>query len=169
VSEGSSRGGALAVERVKDRFPSEVLRDHAAHGDHTLVVRRERIVDICRFLKETPELAFEMLTDECGVDRLLHPEKVERFEVVLHLYSLTHNHRVRLRVVVPEGDPSMPTLTGLWKGADWFEREIWDMYGIKFPGHPDLRRLLLYDQFQGHPLRKDYPITKRQPIVGPLN
>lgn len=162
-------GGALAVQRVKEQFGAAVLGDHAQHGDHTVIVKRDAIVDICRYLKDTPELAFEMLTDECGVDRLQHPEKVERFEVVIHLYSVTHNHRVRVRVPIPEDDPSMDTLTVLWKGADWFEREIWDMYGIKFPGHPDLRRLLLYDQFEGHPLRKDYPITKRQPLVGPEN
>jgi len=169
VSDPSLRGGALAVQRIKERFPDMVLGEHAQHGDDTVIVRRDAIVEICRLLKETPELSFEMLTDECGVDRLHHPQKIERFEVVLHLYSLTHNHRVRVRVAIPEADPWMQTLTVLWKGADWFEREIWDMYGIKFRGHPDLRRLLLYDQFEGHPLRKDYPITKRQPLVGPLN
>lgn len=142
---------------------------HEQHGDATAIIKREDVLDVCRFLKETPSLSFEMLTDECGVDRVSHPDKVERFEVVIHLYSITHNHRVRLRVPVPESDPSMDSLVPLWKGANWFEREIWDMYGIRFPGHPDLRRLLLYDQFQGHPLRKDYPMTKRQPLVGPLN
>jgi len=162
-------GGALVVERVKAEFPGAVLHDHDQHGDHTLVIRREHVVDVMRFLRDTPELAFEMLSDECGVDRLEHPDQFERFEVVCHLYSLTHNHRVRVRVPIPEDDPSMDTLTVLWKGADWFEREVWDMYGIRFPGHPDLRRILLYDQFEGHPLRKDYPMTKRQPLVGPIN
>ena len=157
------------LQLLKDAFPAEVIAVHEQHGDATAVVRRDRIVDICRFLKETPELAFEMLSDECGVDRSRHSDRYQRFEVVLHLYSLTHNHRVRVRVPLPEDDPMMDTLTSLWKGANWFEREIWDMFGIRFAGHPDLRRLLLYDQFEGHPLRKDYPITRRQPLVGPIN
>lgn len=158
-----------ALAELQKAFPGAILRVHEQHGDATAIIKREDVLDVCRFLKETPSLSFEMLTDECGVDRVSHPDKVERFEVVIHLYSITHNHRVRLRVPVPESDPSMDSLVPLWKGANWFEREIWDMYGIRFPGHPDLRRLLLYDQFQGHPLRKDYPMTKRQPLVGPLN
>jgi NADH-quinone oxidoreductase subunit C len=157
------------MRALVERFPSEVVHRHARHGDATCVVARERIVEICRFLRDDPALSFEMLMDECGVDRMSHPERFERFEVVLHLYSLAHNRRLRLRVPIPEDDPTMPTLCTLWKGANWFEREIWDMYGIRFQGHPDLRRILLYDQFEGHPLRKDYPITRRQPLVGPLN
>ncbi|HEX9780570.1 MAG TPA: NADH-quinone oxidoreductase subunit C [bacterium] len=92
-----------------------------------------------------------------------------RFDVVYHLYSSPHNHRLRLRVPVTESDPSVPTLCGLWDVANWFEREAWDMFGVTFSGHPDLRRLLMYDEFQGHPLRKDYPIRKRQPLIGPVN
>lgn len=170
---GAAAAGAAAdtpaVRALAERFPGVIVHSHAQHGDVTCVVGREHIVEICRFLRDEPTLSFEMLSDECGVDRMSHPDRYERFEVVLHLYSLTHNQRLRLRVPIPEDDPSMPTLSGLWKGANWFEREIWDMYGIRFPGHPDLRRILLYDQFEGHPLRKDYPITKRQPLVGPVN
>lgn len=165
----SEADASPAVRALTERFESEILHTHGQHGDATCVVKRDRIVEICEFLRDDEHLSFEMLTDECGVDRMEHPERFERFEVVAHLFSLTHNHRVRLRVPIPEDDPTMDTLSGLWKGANWFEREIWDMYGVRFLGHPDLRRLLLYDQFEGHPLRKDYPITKRQPLVGPLN
>ena len=157
------------LKEIEKAFPDAVVRMHEQHGDATAIIRREHVIEVCRFLKETPSMSFEMLTDECGVDRMSHPDKVERFEVVIHLYSITHNQRVRLRVPIPESDPAMDTLCPLWKGANWYEREIWDMYGIRFPGHPDLRRLLLYDQFEGHPLRKDYPMTRRQPLVGPVN
>jgi len=168
-AEEQSFEGSPALLKLTETFPEEILHAHAQHGDATCVVKRDRIVDIVTFLRDEPDLSFEMLMDECGVDRSEHPERFERFEVVLHFYSLTHNHRVRVRVAIPEDDPKMATLSELYKGANWFEREIWDMYGIRFEGHPDLRRLLLYDQFEGHPLRKDYPITRRQPLVGPLN
>jgi len=87
------------------------------------------------------------------------------FEVVYHFYSYTKNHRIRVKVPVEEQDPKVPSITGLFSGANWFERECWDMYGIVFVNHPDLRRILLYPEFVGHPLRKDYPIDKRQPLV----
>ena len=90
-----------------------------------------------------------------------------RFDVVHHLYSSRHNHRIRLRVPVATADPVVDSLTSLWAAANWFEREVWDMFGIRFAGHPDLHRILMYEEFQGHPLRKDYPIRKRQPLVGP--
>lgn len=99
-------------------------------------------------------------------ERLVSNEE-HRFELVYHLYSTAHNHRVRLKVPLTAADPSADTLTGLWKGANWFEREVWDMFGIRFTGHPNLRRILLYEEFQGHPLRKDYPARKRQPLIGP--
>jgi NADH-quinone oxidoreductase subunit C len=150
-----------------ETFGDAIIHCHAQHGDATAVIQREHVLDICRFLKDTPSGTYEMLIDECGVDRSEHPDKFERFEVVIHLLSLSKKARVRLRVPIPESDPRMDSLVPIWKGANWFEREIWDMYGIKFPGHPDLRRLLLYDQFEGHPLRKDYPIKKQQPLVGP--
>ncbi len=92
-----------------------------------------------------------------------------RFEVVYHLYSLTKNHRLRLKVPLPEATPAVPSLTALWAAANWYEREVWDMYGIRFDGHPNLTRILMYKGFDGHPLRKDYPVNKRQPLVGPVN
>ena len=92
-----------------------------------------------------------------------------RFDLVYHLYSTAHNHRVRVKVPISILDPTAASVTSLWGVANWFEREVWDMFGIRFTGHPDLRRILLYESFQGHPLRKDYPVRKRQPIIGPVN
>ena len=96
-------------------------------------------------------------------------DEAARFDVVYHLYSSTHNHRLRLRVPVTVDDPVVDSVTEIWRAANWYEREVWDMFGIRFRGHPDLRRILLYESFHGHPLRKDYRINKRQPIIGPLN
>jgi len=92
-----------------------------------------------------------------------------RYDVVYHLYSSVHHHRVRLRVPLTAAEPAVDSVTGVWASADWFEREVWDMFGVRFNGHPNLRRILMYEAFQGHPLRKDYPIRKRQPLVGPVN
>ena len=96
-------------------------------------------------------------------------EATDRFEVVYHFYSLTHNHRLRLKVPVPEADPVVASLTTLWPVANWFEREVWDMFGVRFTGHPNLTRILMYEPFEGYPLRKDYPVDKRQPLIGPMN
>ena len=93
----------------------------------------------------------------------------DRFEVVIHFFSLPLKHRLRIKVPVGGESPAVPSLTALWLAADWFEREVWDMYGIRFANHPNLKRLLMYDGFMGHPLRKDYPVNKRQPLVGPVN
>ena len=92
-----------------------------------------------------------------------------RFEVVYHFYSLSKNHRLRVKVPVTVADPVVPSLTGLWKAANWFEREVWDMFGVRFSGHPNLKRILMYPEFEGHPLRKDYPIYKRQPLIGEVS
>lgn len=92
-----------------------------------------------------------------------------RFELVYHFYSTSQNHRVRVKVPLTAADPVVHSLTGLWHSANWFEREVWDMFGVRFTGHPNLKRLLMYEEFTGHPLRKDYPIRKRQPLIGPAN
>jgi NADH-quinone oxidoreductase subunit C len=99
----------------------------------------------------------------------LGPPERSRFTVVYHFYATVHKHRLRLVVPVDERAPEVDSLTSLWPAANWLEREVWDMFGIRFRGHPDLRRLLMYDGFEGHPLRKDYPVKKRQPLIGPLN
>lgn len=109
----------------------------------------------------TPKPTTETWTRQAG--------EAQRFDVVYHLHSLTHNHRIRLKVPLAAQDAVAPSLTGLWPSADWFEREVWDMFGIRFTGHPNLKRILMYEPFEGHPLRKDYPVYKRQPIIGPIN
>jgi NADH-quinone oxidoreductase subunit C len=157
---------SISVRRVLEEFPDAVLDWHNARGDDTVVVKREAIVALCRFLKQEPGLHYNLFLDLTAADYL---PREPRFEVVIHLYSVPHKHRLRLKVPLSEGDPSMDTLTGVWRGTDWFEREAWDMYGIVFHGHPNLKRVLLYEAFEGHPLRKDYPIERRQPIIGPKN
>ena len=92
-----------------------------------------------------------------------------RFEVVYHFFSTAHKHRLRLVVPVEESDAEVDSLASLWPGANWLEREVWDMFGVRFRGHPDLKRILMYEGFEGHPLRKDYPVKKRQPLIGPIN
>ena len=151
------------VDAIRARFPDGVIHDHAWRGDETVVVARDALVDIATFLRDDPEMAFNLPVDVCGVDYLGHRD--HRFEVVIHLFSITKRHRVRLKVELAEDDAVVPTLTGVWKGVNWFEREAWDMYGIHFDGHPDLRRLLMYDGFEGHPLRKDYPQRGYQPLM----
>ena len=100
---------------------------------------------------------------------ITYQKKTDRFELVYHFYSLKHNDRLRVKIPVSMKDCIADTITPLWKTANWYEREIWDMYGIKFRNHPDLKRILLYEEFNGHPLRKDYVVNKRQPLIGPLN
>ena len=103
-----------------------------------------------------------LLVDVTAVDFL---GRAPRFEVVYHLYSLAHRHRLRVKIPVAEDDCRVPSVTPIWKGANWLEREVWDMFGVRFDGHPDLRRILMYESFEGYPLRKDYPVSKRQPLV----
>jgi len=158
--------GSPVLRRLLDEMPGVALETHADHGDATAVVERARAAEVLRFLRDDPELAFEMLTDICAVDLL---PRTPRFEVIYHLYSVAKNHRLRVKAQVPEDDAQVPSAAGLYPSADWMEREVWDLYGIRFEGHPDLRRILLYDEFEGFPLRKDYPKEKRQPLVGPRN
>lgn len=155
----------IALDRLLEKFPEEVLSTHASHGDETAVLKPARLVEICTFLRDDPVTRFEMLMDLTGVDLLGLEEP--RFQSVYHLYSLSKKHRLRLKVPVTEDNPVVPSVIGVWKAASWMEREAWDLYGIKYEGHPDLRRILLYPEFEGHPLRKDYPMEQRQPIVAP--
>jgi len=161
--------GSAILARLRARLGAQVLETHEHHGDHTAVVAREGMVDALTFCRDDAELRFDMLMDLTAVDYLKFPGREDgpRFDVVYHLYSVAHNHRVRVKVRVEQDAPSVPTATGLWPIANWFEREVWDMFGIRFEGHPDLRRLLMYEEFVGHPLRKDYPIERRQPLIGP--
>ncbi|MFO0750405.1 MAG: NADH-quinone oxidoreductase subunit C [Myxococcota bacterium] len=151
------------VDAVKARFPDAVVSTHAWRGDDTIVVRKEHLVEVCRFLKDDPAMDLKMPVDVCGVDYLGFKEP--RFEVVYHLHSLTQKHRIRLKVEVPEHDLHVPSVISVWRGVDWFEREAYDMYGILFDGHPHLKRILLYEEFVGHPLRKDYPQRGYQTLM----
>jgi NADH-quinone oxidoreductase subunit C len=157
------------LETLKLRFGDTVVETHAHHGDATAVVTRERVRDVLQTCRDDEELAFDMLMDLTAVDYSRFPGREDgpRFEVVYHLYSLPHNHRLRVTVRVDEDDAVVPSVTPLWPIANWFEREVWDMFGVRFDGHPDLRRLLLYEEFVGYPLRKDYPVNRRQPLIGP--
>ncbi len=161
--------GQAILARLAEAFGNRILGTHDSRGDHTVVVGRSAILDVLGFCRDDPTLGFDVLVDLTAVDYLKYPgrEFGSRFEVVYHLYSLSHNHRLRLKVKVEEDDARVPSAVPLWPIANWFEREVWDMFGIRFDGHPDLRRLLMYEEFQGHPLRKDYPVNKRQPLIGP--
>lgn len=152
------------VARLRAGVNGAVLASNAFRGDATAIVPRERLLEVCRFLRDDAELRFDMLTDVTAVDYL---GRVPRFEVVYHLYSIPLNHRIRIKVALDEGDPRLPSVVPIWVGANWLERETWDLYGIVFEGHPNLKRIYLYEEFQGHPLRKDYPKEKRQPLIGP--
>ena len=187
------------IESVKNHFPDAVSASHAYRGDATVVVRRNFLLAVARFLKEDQALRMNYLMDITAVDYSTFgkrpapaffassgvavspsaqipdedpwpgPPDQLRFAVVYHFYSMAYKHRLRLAVPVKEADAELDSLTSLWPGANWLEREVWDMFGIGFRGHPDLKRILMYAGFEGHPLRKDYPVKKRQPLIGPIN
>lgn len=117
----------------------------------------DRLVEVMTFLRDEKETCFEQLCDLTCVDYLRFPQATDRYGVTYSLLSLTHNHRLWAKCFVNDPDPEVPTVTGVWPGADWMEREVYDMYGVRFAGHPDLRRILTWDGFKSFPLRKDYP------------
>ncbi|MEW6001079.1 MAG: NADH-quinone oxidoreductase subunit C [Nitrospirota bacterium] len=145
----------VIAERIKEKFPEEVIDITSFRDQVSVTLKRDKIVDICRYLRDDPELSFEHLRDLCGVDYL--ERKEPRFEVVYHLYSIKYRHMIRLKAQVPESDPKIDSVTPLWVGVNWHERECFDMFGIAFKGHPDLRRILMPEDWEGYPLRKDYP------------
>ncbi len=149
------------IEAVQQQFPDAVLEVSASLGDDTLLIRKQALGELVDFLYQKP-YEFTMLLDLTCVDYL---GQDPRYQMVYHLFSLTHNRRLRLKAHVEEADLTIGSLTGVWKNANWLEREIYDMFGISFAGHPDLRRLFMYDEFEGYPLRKDYPLRKRQPRI----
>lgn len=155
------------IDKVKAQFGALVIDSHNFCGDQTVTVKNESTLELFQFLRDDPDLDFNFLMDLTAVDYF--KKKTQRYEVVYHLYSLKHNSRFRVKIPVDEKDCSVQSITPIWKTVNWYEREIWDMYGIKFKDHPNLSRILLYEGFKGHPLRKDYPINKRQPLIGPLN
>lgn len=147
------------AQKLKEENEAWVADVNEALGEVTITVSRESIVDVCRYLKATHD--FDMLADLCGCDR--GPEEDPRFEVNYHLFSTIHHGRLRLKVLLSEDDPKVATVTTLWKTADWHERETYDLLGVIFDGHPDLRRILLPSDFDGHALRKDYPLRGYEP------
>jgi len=190
---------ASLMQAVKDRFPEAVEFSHSYRGDATVFLRREFLLEVARTLKEDLAFQMNFLMDLTAVDFSAFgkrpppaffassgvavspspeipdpdpwpgPPRPARFVVVYHLFSLPLKHRLRLEVPVEEADAEVDSLTSLWAGADWLEREVWDMFGIRFRGHRNLKRILMYEEFAGHPLRKDYPVNQRQPLIGPVN
>ncbi len=168
-----------AVMRLaKQKFGDSgvLIHSHNNFGDDTIVVQPEDILEVMEFLRNDPECAFDLMMDLTAVDYLGAENMLpymdqlnSRYEVVYHLYSVEKNQRIRVKAPLQEDNCFINSVTGIWAGADWFEREAWDLYGVVFRGHHDLRRILLYEGFEGHPLRKDYPKNKRQPEIGPRN
>jgi len=187
------------TQAAGDRFPEKVMASHQYRGDATVVVAREALLEVARTLKDDPDLRMSFLIDLTAVDFLTFGKKPApgffassgvgvcpsseipdenpwpglpgpaRFVVVYHFFSLPLKHRLRLEVPLEESDPVIDSVSSLWAVADWLEREVWDMFGIRFRGHPNLKRILMYEEFVGHPLRKDYPVRQRQPLIGPVN
>lgn len=147
-----------ALQRENTSWVVEITE---AFAEVTVVVPREHIVAVCSFLKTTPGLEFNFLADLCGADR--GAEEEPRFEVNYHLFSTNKHHRLRLKVLLHETDAHVPTVTDVWRTANWHERETYDLFGVIFDSHPDLRRILLPDDWQGHALRKDFPLRGYEP------
>lgn len=153
------------LDVIKQKFGEAILKTHSQFGDDTAIVDPKSWKAVCRFLRDDPSMSFDMFVDLCGVD---YPDRTPRIEVVLHLYSIARRHRVRLKTAVGDEDMEnceVDSITEIWPGADWFEREAYDLVGVRFKGHPDLRRILMYPEFEGHPLLKDYPADRTQPLV----
>ena len=161
--EESAKAGEL-TNLLQAEFPNAVTGFHSHRGDETVVIERDAFESVCSFLRDDSRCSFEIMMDLTAVDRL-EMEETPRFEMVYHFKSLTHARRLRLKVHLAEDDCKIASIHHLWKAVDWYERECYDMFGIYFEGHPDLRRILMYEEFEGHPLRKDYPIDKQQPLL----
>ena len=156
----------FAFDKVAARFPEAIVERYEDRaGGHWAVVRPENVREVAGFLKNDPELDYKLFLSADAVDRLYLPQNDPRFEVVYFLRSLSRNDEVRMKLRLGGDAPEMPSITPVYQGASWWERFIWDFYGIRFSGHPDLRRILMYEEFKGHPLRKDYPLRARQPLI----
>lgn len=149
------------LQTLRGQQPAWMGEVVEAYGEVTITIPREQIVAACELLKYTPGLEFNFLADLCGADRGVEEEP--RFEVNYHLFSTTKFHRLRLKVLLNEEDTRVPTVTGVWRTANWHEREVFDMFGVIFDGHPDMRRILLPDEWEGHALRKDFPLRGYEP------
>jgi NADH-quinone oxidoreductase subunit C len=142
-------------DHIAGSLPGIVLKCEDLKGELTLTAEGAQIVRLMTFLRDDARCAFKVLMDVCGAD---YPDRERRFDVVYHLLSVRHNQRIRVKVETDENTP-VPSVTGVFSSAGWFERETWDMYGVFFADHPDLRRILTDYGFEGHPLRKDFPLT----------
>ncbi len=149
------------LDLLKEKFPGEVKDVFTSFGDGVVIIDKGALLSIVKYLKDKPH-EYNMLLDLSCVDYL---GEDPRFEMVYHLFSLPRNKRLRIKARLAEDDLRIPSLAGLWKNANWLEREVFDMFGVHFEGHPDLRRIFMYDCFEGYPLRKDYPLRKRQPCI----
>jgi NADH-quinone oxidoreductase subunit C len=155
----------LVLDKLKERFGAAILETHSNFGDDTAVVDPAQWKAIAKFLREDPALDFDLPVDLCGVD---YPNRLPRMEVVMHLYSIARHHRVRIKARVGDEDmdgAELDSVVSIWPGFNWLEREVFDMSGVRFRGHPDLRRILMYPEFEGHPLQRTYPADRTQPLV----
>ncbi|MDH4223470.1 MAG: NADH-quinone oxidoreductase subunit C [candidate division Zixibacteria bacterium] len=146
------------LEKLKENFADSILEIVEHRGQLSVSIKKEALLLICKFLKDEAELKYNFLSDVCGVD---YPERGKRFDIIYNLYSLPFRWRVRLKVGLAEGE-AINSVTSIWKAANWLEREVFDMFGVKFDNHPDLRRILMPDDWEGHPLRKTYPLTTEE-------
>ena len=145
----------MNLDAIRERFGAAIGEVTVFRGETSLTVDRDSIASLCKALRDEEALAFDFLSDLCGVDR--HPAS-PRFQVVYHLFSLRHGHRLRVKVPLGGEDPVIDSVVPVWETADWHERECFDLFGIRFRNHPDLRRILMPEDFEGHPLRKDFPL-----------
>lgn len=152
------------LDLLKQRFGDAILETHSEFGDDTAVVDPASWYDVARFLKTDNRCAMNLFIDLTAVD---YPDRDPRFEVVCHVRSIDKGHRIRIKSRVGEAGakPEIDSVVAVWRGANWFERETFDMFGVVFRGHPDLRRILMYPEFKGYPLRKDYPANRIQPLI----
>ncbi len=156
--------------KVVERFGAKIVATYNFRGQYAVTVAPDALRDVLAFLRDDADLRFDMLIDIAGVDYQDYPDDDDRewrFEVVYAFYSLPLNHRFRVKVAVRDDSVVVPSIWDMWGLANWEEREVYDMYGVRFSGHPNLRRILCHDEFVGHALRKDYPITKRQKLSQP--
>lgn len=158
--------GAEIRTLLREQFGDAILSDSEGRDMDSLVVDRKVIREISQFLRDDSRTRMEQLTDLTAVD--WSGRQSPRFELVVHYFSFTHKHRLRLKFPIPEEDPVYSSLSSLWACADWLEREVYDMFGLKAHGHPNLRRILTHEEFEGHALRKEYPVNRRQGILPPV-
>ena len=151
-------------EFFETNFKEAIVRTDEFRGQLSFYIKKDNLYDICSALKSDKDLEFNFLMDVCALDWLDRPEEAEgRFEIIYNLYSLKNKYRLLIKVKLSEDNPEIDSLAALWNSADWLEREVWDLFGIEFTGHPDLRKIVTPDELKGHPLRKDFPLTYEVP------